>query len=135
MNFTKSLLFLSSLFFGVIAYSQTASTDSCAITPLYTASFEGIQEKGMLSVEAVSRFRKMIPGDDGTTILRFTFSIDCDKCELYMKEVYSDTLSADDQQRMKKVNGGQVISFECIVGKNKKGELVSYKPFLFYIKP
>jgi hypothetical protein len=130
----KTVLILLSIIFCTTTYSQ-AVTDSCAIAPLYTASFENIQEKGMLSVEAASRFKKMLPDDKNTTILRFTFSIDCDKCELYMKEVYADTLSADDQARISKVNGGNVISFECIVGKNKKGELVSYKPFLFYVKP
>jgi hypothetical protein len=131
----KLVLLLTGLFFGIMMYSQSTATDSCTISPLYTASIEGIEEKGMLSVNDVSKFKRLLPGDKNTTILRFTFSIDCDKCDLFLNEVYSDSLSEDDRQRISKMNIGNVISFECIVGKNGKGELISYKPFLFYIKP
>ena len=126
-------LFVSIFIFGN-AFSQTEETDSCAINPTLTASFEGIDKKGMISTEDLAKFKKLVPSESGTTILRFTYSIDCDGCDIEIYEVYADTLSAEDIKRLVAVRPMQVISFECIIGKNTKGELVSYKPFLFYVK-
>ena len=89
----------------------------------------------MISYDDIGKLRKMISDEEGATILRFTVSIDCDACELYTREVYGDTLSAEDLKVMNRRESRYVISFDCIAGKTKKGELISHKPFLFYIKP
>jgi hypothetical protein len=115
-----------------VAFSQT---DSCKIQPFHTASFEGVHAKGMINYDNISKLHKMISDEDGTTILRFTVSIDCDACELYTREVYGDTLSVEDIKLMTRRESRYIISFDCITGKTKKGEIISHKPFLYYIKP
>ena len=89
----------------------------------------------MLSLDDLAKVKKLIANDKEITILRFTFSIDCDACDLYIGDVYSDTFPGDELKHIHDMKPMQVLSFECIVGKNKKGELVTCKPFLFYIKP
>jgi hypothetical protein len=131
MRITFLIVFV--LFFDNV-FSQTEEIDSCAIAPTLTASFEGIDKKGMISTDDLAKFKKLVPSEPGTMILRFTYSIDCDGCEIEIHEVYADTLSGDDVKRLVAVKPMQVISFECIIGKNRKGELVSCKPFLFYVK-
>jgi len=126
-------LIVSMFFFGNV-FSQTEEIDSCAIDATLTASFKGIDKMGMISTEDLTKFKKLVSSDSSTTILRFTYSIDCDGCEIEVHEVYADVLSEDDIKRLAAVKPMQVLSFECIVGKNKKGELIRYKPFLFYVK-
>jgi len=125
--FSATLILLTT-----IAFSQT---DSCKTEPLHTASFAGVTVKGMISYNDIDKLHKMISDEEGTTILRFTLSIDCDACELYTREVYGDTLSADDIKVMNRRESRYIISFDCIAGKTKKGELISHKPFLYYVKP
>jgi hypothetical protein len=112
-----------------------AQVDSCKIQPFHNASFAGVQAKGMISFNDIGKLRKMISDEEGARILRFTVSIDCDACEMYSREVQGDSLSVEDLQVMNKRESRYVISFECIVGQTKKGEAISHKPFLFYIKP
>lgn len=131
----KLIVLFATLFFFNNVFSQTEEIDSCAISPTLTASFEGIDKKGMISTDDLAKFKKILPSEAGTTILRFTYSIDCDGCEMEVHEVYADTLSTEDIKRLTTVKPMQVLSFECIIGKNMKAELVSYKPFLFYVKP
>lgn len=126
---TAALTFLT-----IMGYAQS-SIDSCKIQPLHTASFAGIQAKGMISFDDISKLRKMISDEEGAKILRFTVSIDCDACEMYSREVQGDSLSVEDLQVMNKRESRYVISFECIVGQTKNGDAISHKPFLFYIKP
>ncbi|HEX2628828.1 MAG TPA: hypothetical protein VHM26_07450 [Chitinophagaceae bacterium] len=123
------IIFLS---IATIAFSQA---DSCKTAPLHTASFAGVTVKGMISYDDIGKLHKMISDEEGSTILRFTLSIDCDACEMYTREVYSDTLSAEDIKVMNRRESRYIISFDCIAGKNKKGELISHKPFLYYVKP
>ena len=129
------LSFFTTLFMASMLYAQTDAIDSCAIAPLYTASIDGIDKKGMLSVDDLSKVKKLVASEKDITILRFTFSIDCDACDLYIGDVNSDTFPGDELKHIHDMKPMQVLSFECIVGKNKKGELVTCKPFLFYIKP
>lgn len=118
--------------FSTFAFSQA---DSCKTEPLHTASFAGVTAKGMISYDEIRKLHKMISDEEGATILRFTLSIDCDACELYTREVYGDTLSAEDLKVMNRRESRYIISFDCIAGKTKKGEVISHKPFLYYIKP
>lgn len=130
----KLFFLFAALLFVSNAFSQTDEVDSCAIAPTLTASFQGVDKKGMISTEDLAQFKKLVPTEAGTTILRFTYTIDCDGCDIEVRDVFADTLSAADIKRLVAIKPMQVLSFECIVGKNKKGELVSYKPFLFYVK-
>jgi hypothetical protein len=130
----KIILLVATLFCFSNAFAQVEEVDSCAISPTLQASFEGIDKKGMISTADLTKFKKLVPSEPGTIILRFTYSIDCDGCEIEIHEVYADTLSGEDVKRLAAVKPMQVISFECIIGKNRKGELVNYKPFLFYVK-
>ena len=109
--------------------------DSCSIAPQYTASIRGITKKGMISLSDLEIVHRIIADDQDISILRFTYSIDCDGCDMYVQDVYSDTLPSEELVYIRKMKPMQVLSFECIVGKNKKGELVTCKPFLYYIKP
>jgi hypothetical protein len=123
------------LLVALTANSQNEEVDSCSITPTYTASLEGISKKGMLSTEDLSKVVKVIADEKEIRILRFTYSIDCDGCDMYVQDVYSDKLPEEETRMIKAMKPMQVLSFECIVGQNKKGELITCKPFLFYIKP
>jgi len=95
-------------------------------------SFPGITAKGMIPVDDISKLTKLISDQEGFTVSRFTLVIDCDKCEMEKFEIFSDTIPSS---AFINVKGGYVITFECIIAKNKKGELMSHKPALFYIKP
>lgn len=117
---------------ATVVFSQS---DSCKIQPFHTASFQGVQAKGMISYDDIRKLHKMISDEEGSTILRFTVSIDCDACELYTREVYGDTLSAEDIKVMNRREARYIVSFDCITGKTKQGALISHKPFLYYIKP
>ncbi len=130
------LIFLMTLLVtSVIGNAQTDETDSCAIAPTHTAMIQGLDKKGMLSREDLPKIKKLVAEDKDVSILRFIFSIDCDGCEPEFYEVNADSLSAEDLERLAAIKPMQVLSFDCIVGKNIKGELVTCKPFLFYIKP
>ena len=132
----KRLYFLLMLLIGSITvHSQNADIDSCSISPLYTASLEGINKKGMIAIDDLEKVKKVISDEKEITILRFTYSIDCDGCDMYVQDVYSDKLPEEEIKMIKAMKPMQVLSFECIVGRNKKGELVTCKPFLFYVKP
>lgn len=120
------------LLLSTVVFSQT---DSCKTEPLHTASFAGVTVKGMIGYDDIGKLHKMISDEESTAILRFTLTIDCDACELYTREVYGDTLSAEDLKVMNRRESRYIISFDCIAGKTKKGELISHKPFLYYIKP
>jgi hypothetical protein len=109
--------------------------DSCKIQPFHTASFSGVQAKGMIGYDDISKLHQIISDQAGSSILRFTVSIDCDACEMYSREVQGDTLSAEDIRVMNRRESRYIISFDCITGKTKKGELISHKPFLYYVKP
>lgn len=128
----RLFVFLLLMIASITGYTQT---DSCKIQPFHTASFAGVQVKGMIGYDDILKLHKMISDEEGTTILRFTVSIDCDACELYSREVYSDTLSGEDLKVMNRRESRYIISFDCITGKTKNGTLISHKPFLFYIKP
>ena len=132
----KRLYFLLMLLIGSITvHSQNADIDSCSISPLYTASLEGINKKGMIAIDDLEKVKNVISDEKDITILRFTYSIDCDGCDMYVQDVYSDQLPEEEIRMIKAMKPMQVLSFECIVGRNKKGELVTCKPFLFYVKP
>ena len=120
---------------NLLGHSQNADMDSCSIPPQHSATIEGIEKKGMLSVEDLAKVNKIIADEKDITILRFTYSIDCDGCDMYVQDVYADRLPEEELKMIKAMKPMQVLSFECIVGKNKKGELVTCKPFLYYIKP
>ena len=109
-------------------------SDSCTIRPVTTASIEGVQARGMIETSELAKFRKLIPDEKGFKITRFTYSIDCDNCEIIVKEVFSDSFTSDDLKLLAEVKSRQVISFECILGTNAKGELIAFKPFLFYVR-
>ncbi|HEX7844167.1 MAG TPA: hypothetical protein VF476_00120 [Chitinophagaceae bacterium] len=116
-------------------FSQTNEVDSCSISPTHIAMIDGLDKKGMLSTTDMPKIRKLVSDDKDVTILRFTYSVDCDGCDIDIREVFADTLSREDMKVLAEIKPMRVLSFECIVGKNKKGELVAFKPFLFYIKP
>lgn len=123
------------LLFSAVGWAQADETDSCAIAPAHTAVIQGLDKKGILSMDDISKIKRLVAEDKEVSILRFTFSVDCDGCEMDIYEVYADTLSAEDLKRLAAIKPRQVLSFDCIVGKNKKGDLVTCKPFLFYIRP
>jgi len=130
------LLFLFNLIFiSVICNAQIANIDSCKILPYHTASFEGVAVQGMIDFDDRYKLKRMISDEKDAAIIRFHLTIDCDDCGIYAREVYSDTLSLQDLKVMNRQNARYIISFECITGKTKKGELISHKPFLFYVKP
>jgi hypothetical protein len=110
-------------------------TDSCKILPYYIAFFDGAVAKGIINFDDRHQLKKMISEDKDASILRFTVTIDCDDCDVYTREVYDDTLSAQDMKMMSRTDARYIISFDCITGKTKKGQLISHKPFLFYLKP
>ncbi len=120
---------------SITMYGQNTDIDSCSIAPAYTATIDGIDKKGMLSVDDLAGAKKLIASGKDVTILRFTYSIDCDGCDMYVQDLYADTIPDEELKLIKAMKPMQVLSFECIVGKNKHGELVTCKPFLFYIKP
>ncbi len=131
----RLIFLITFLLTTVIGRTQADETDSCAIAPTHTAAIQGLDKKGMLSLEDIPKIKRLVAADKDVSILRFTFSVDCDGCDIDIYEVYGDTLSAEDLKRLAAVKPMQVLSFECIIGKSKIGELVSCKPFLFYIKP
>lgn len=126
------LLFIL-LFFGFSSYCS-AQTDSCTITPTASASFEGVTARGMLNTGDLAKFKKMIPEESGLKILGFTYTIDCDNCDIIVHRVNSDTLTEEDIKAISSIASKHILSFECIVGTDKKGALIAYKPFLFYIR-
>ena len=128
----RVLTVILALFSSLQVFSQ--ASDSCSIRPVSAASVEGILAKGMIETTEVEKFRKLIPSEKGFKITRFTYSIDCDNCEIIIREVFSDSFSSDDIKLLSQIKSRQVISFECILGTNSKGELVAYKPFLFYVR-
>jgi len=138
----KRLHILQNLFFLLAAFccthtlsAQSGAEDSCKVFPRFAASLEGIQAKGMLPVEDLAKVKKLKPDESGVTILRFTYLIDCgEDCELQQKTVYGDTFSEEDIKAIQGMKSRNVLSFECILGKDKAGTLVAFKPFLFYIR-
>lgn len=110
--------------------------DSCTkVAPRFAASFEGITAKGMLSPEDVVKIRKLVSDEAGLTVVRFTYTIDCgEDCDVQERTVNGDTFSAEDLKALQAMKSRNVLSLQCILGKDKKGELVAFKPFLYYIR-
>ena len=112
-----------------------AEQDSCSVTPKYAASFDGITAKGMLSPEDIVKIKKLKSEEAGIKIIRFTYLIDCgEDCEGEEKTVDGDTFSEEDLKLLQGMKSRNVLSLQCILGKDKKGELVAFKPFLYYIR-
>ncbi|MCG2615795.1 hypothetical protein LZZ85_15955 [Terrimonas sp. NA20] len=112
-----------------------AGEDSCGITPKYAAGFDGITAKGMLSPEDVLKIKKLKSEDSGVKIIRFTYLIDCgEDCEGGERTVEGDTFSEEDLKLLQGMKSRNVLSLYCLLGKDKKGELVAFKPFLYYIR-
>lgn len=132
----RNIVFL--LIFACFAQASFAQADedSCGkVQPSFTASFDGVTAKGMLSPEELVKLKKLIPDANGLSIIRFTYIIDCgEDCDQQEKIVYGDTFSEEDQKALQAMKSRNVLSLQCILGKNKKGELVSFKPFLYYIR-
>jgi hypothetical protein len=129
-----SLLLLASAFCMHTAFAQS-DDDSCKVLPRFTASFDGIQAKGMLSVEDLAKIKKIKPEEAGVTIIRFTYLIDCgEDCEPQQRVVAGDMFSEEDTKAIQAMKSRNVLSIECILGKDKEGHLVSFKPFLYYIR-
>jgi hypothetical protein len=116
--------------------AQSETEDSCTkVLPRFAASFEGIQAKGMLSADDLGKIKKVKPEESGVTIIRFTYLIDCgEDCEMQQKVVYGDTFSEEDTKAIQAMKSRNILSLECILGKDKDGKLVSFKPFLYYIR-
>jgi len=130
----RSFLFLAFALYIQTAFAQS-DDDSCKVLPHYTASFEGVQAKGMLSVEDLTKIKKLKPEETGVTIIRFTYIIDCgEDCEPHQRTVYGDMFSEEDIKAIQAMKSRNVLSLECILGKDKDGNLVSFKPFLYYIR-
>lgn len=127
-------LFMAFTFCMQTVFAQS-DDDSCKVLPRYTASFEGIQAKGMLSTEDLARIKKLKPEEAGVTIIRFTYLIDCgEDCEPHQRIVYGDAFSEEDTKTIQAMKSRNILSLECILGKDKEGRLVSFKPFLYYIR-
>jgi hypothetical protein len=115
--------------------AQSEEIDSCSIEPVHTAMFEGLDKKGMLYIDDLGKIKKLVAEDKGIKIIRFSYTIDCgEDCEMINRNVFADTLSAEELKYIQAMRSRDIFSIECIVGKNKKGDLVSCKPFLFYIR-
>lgn len=132
----KKIVFLLvlSISIGSAAFAQS-NEDSCAQAPKFTASFEGITAKGMLSPEDISKIRKLKSEEAGITIIRFTYLIDCgEDCDAIERTVYGDVFGEEDLKALQGMKSRNVLSLQCILGKDKKGALVAFKPFLYYIR-
>jgi hypothetical protein len=120
---------------ALFATAQSDDIDSCSMEPSHTAMFDGLDKKGMLSTDDLGKIKKIVAEDKGIKIIRFSYTIDCgEDCEMISKSVFTDTLPAEDLKYIQAMRSRNIFSIECIIGKNKKGELVSCKPFLFYIR-
>lgn len=127
--------------FVLISFMKSTDTsarakeeDTCAILPTKTAVIDGITAKGMLSVNDLAKIRKLVSEETGSRIISFNYSIDCDNCDVIARHVNSDTFTKEDLQYITTMTSRQVLSFDCIVGLDKNGKLITYKPFLFYIR-
>jgi hypothetical protein len=131
----KLFFLVSLIILSFAGYAQITNIDSCKILPYHTASFEGVTVQGMIDFDDRYKLKRMISDEKDAVIIRFHVTIDCDDCGIYTREIYGDTLSLQDLKVMSRQNARYIISFECITGKTKRGELISHKPFLFYVKP
>ena len=113
-----------------------ANEDSCSLVlPKFTASFEGITAKGMLAPEELARIKRVLTEEAGLVVVRFTYIIDCgEECDAQEKTVYGDTFSEEDQKALQAMKSRNVLSMQCILGRDKEGKLVAFKPFLYYIR-
>lgn len=133
----KKIVFLLLLLFAAAGSFAQVDEDSCSkVIPKYTATFEGITARGMLSPEDISKIKKLLSEEIGITIIRFTYLIDCgEDCEdAVEKTVFGDTFAEDDLKALQGMKSRNVLSLQCILGKDSKGELVAFKPFLYYIR-
>lgn len=120
---------------ALFATAQSGDKDSCSIEPSHTAMFDGLDKKGMLSTDDLVKIKKIVAEDKAIKIIRFSYTIDCgEDCEMISRNVFTDTLPAEELKHIQEMRSRDIFSIECIIGKNKKGELVSCKPFLFYIR-
>ncbi|MET0462481.1 MAG: hypothetical protein ABW007_04990 [Chitinophagaceae bacterium] len=131
----KSIILLCLLICCTRLSFAQAAEDSCNIAPRYTASFDGITAKGMLSPEDVMKIKKLKSEEAGIKIIRFTYIIDCgEDCEGEQRTVDGDAFSEEDLKLLQGMKSRNVLSLNCVLGKDKKGELVAFKPFLYYIR-
>ena len=131
----KLFSLIALIFFSVSCFAQSGNIDSCNILPYHKATFAGVDAMGMISFDDRNKLKKLISDDKDAVIIRFVVVIDCDECDIYTREIYGDSLSAQDIKTVSKSDAHYVMRFECITGKTKQGDLISHKPFLFYIKP
>jgi|SRR6218665_423000 len=131
----NSILLLMLACFSQVCFAQ-ADEDSCGkVQPVFTASFEGIKARGMLLPEDLVKIKKLVPDESDLSIIRFTYIIDCgEDCEEQERVIYGDAFGEEDLKALQAMKSRNVLSLQCILGKNKKGELISFKPFLYYIR-
>ena len=129
----RLFLFLAIILSGVRLYAQTAPVDSCSINPSQVAFFQGFENRSIIKTRELNKIIRLVSDDKDIKIVGFTFSIDPGD-DIYVRRVYSDTLSIQEAYPIRKMKKGYLISFGCINGVDRKGDLVCLKPFIFFIK-
>ncbi len=121
------------MFFSVILFGQSAKSDSCKIKPLYKAYFKGLKNSDSISIDYLINVGKMVCSNKEFQITSFIYNIEEDLIEdRYVKSaMFSD---ADISLLKKRVDHKSLIAFNCILAKNKNGQVISCESFVLYIK-
>ena len=118
-------------------YAQSEIKDSCNKMPYYKAFIEGVEKADTLSLDQFHKIKKLVPGNNTTSIIKFTVTFDCDGCSVEEITVYGDTIPEKYWflfTRIIDTSPNYFISFTCLVGKMYNGRIISYEPFWFYLK-
>jgi hypothetical protein len=107
--------------------------DSCKIPAVDSAYFPGIQNQDSITVSQLLKTGRLISKNKKFKVSSFTFCFDGDEREIYCQNVKSGIFSQEDIAVLRGMKKGDTIIFECILAKNKAGDLIRCWSLVFYI--
>jgi hypothetical protein len=131
------LIFSLHFFLITDGRAQSETKDSCNKLPYYKAFIDGVGKIDTLSFEQARRINKLVPENNLTSIIEFSVVLDCESCQPIEIKAAGDTIPEKDWRLLTKYFDGRAKSFlifNCIIGKDVRGNIISYLPFMFYLK-
>ena len=97
----------------------------CNLTPSDSVFFKGINNGDEISVQDLIKAKKLFVLNSQSKITSFTFSWECEDCELVDWKIYGDSFSESDIPMISEIRPKSVVVIDCIVGR-KNNKIIAF---------
>jgi hypothetical protein len=126
----RALLLFFSIFASDVLFAQQVVYKTVLNT---SASFDSVQNNSAISKERLLSPGKLRVYNNGYSVIGFTIIVDGAVVDLAERINEGDTLSPDAVRLINKNVRGDLINIDCIIGKNRQGNIILCKPFYLII--